>query len=114
MARVDLTVRGGGIFGLACAFTALRRGAKVRLIRRLEQHIRRTAHPQPCQIGQRTVGRQNAARGVAGEGLGKLDHTPVSSARSATGQAPPLRCSQPRDVKTHTHFPQTKDNDYAA
>lgn len=32
MTRVDLTVRGGGIFGLACAFTALRRGAKVRLI----------------------------------------------------------------------------------
>ena len=32
MARVDLTVRGGGIFGLACAFTASRRGAKVRLI----------------------------------------------------------------------------------
>ncbi|OYU62522.1 MAG: FAD-dependent oxidoreductase [Bradyrhizobium sp. PARBB1] len=32
MARVDLTVRGGGIFGLACAFSALRRGAKVRLI----------------------------------------------------------------------------------
>lgn len=32
MARVDLTVRGGGIFGLACAFSALRRGAQVRLI----------------------------------------------------------------------------------
>lgn len=32
MARVDLTVRGGGIFGLACAFTCLQRGAKVRLI----------------------------------------------------------------------------------
>lgn len=32
MARVDLTVRGGGIFGLACAWEAARRGAKVRLI----------------------------------------------------------------------------------
>ena len=32
MARVDLTVRGGGIFGLACAWEAARRGARVRLI----------------------------------------------------------------------------------
>lgn len=32
MARVDVTVRGGGIFGLACAFTCLQRGAKVRVI----------------------------------------------------------------------------------
>lgn len=32
MARVDLTVRGGGIFGLACAWEVARRGAKVRLI----------------------------------------------------------------------------------
>jgi glycine/D-amino acid oxidase-like deaminating enzyme len=32
MARVDLTVRGGGIFGLAIAWEAARRGAKVRLI----------------------------------------------------------------------------------
>jgi glycine oxidase len=32
MARVDLTVRGGGIFGLACAWEATRRGARVRLI----------------------------------------------------------------------------------
>ncbi len=32
MARVDLTVRGGGIFGLACAFACLKRGAKVRLV----------------------------------------------------------------------------------
>ena len=32
MARVDVTVRGGGIFGLACAFTLLRRGAKLRLV----------------------------------------------------------------------------------
>lgn len=32
MARVDLTVRGGGIFGLAIAWEATRRGAKVRLI----------------------------------------------------------------------------------
>ena len=32
MARVDLTVRGGGIFGLSVAWAAARRGAKVRLI----------------------------------------------------------------------------------
>ena len=32
MARVDLTVRGGGIFGLAIAWEAARRGACVRLI----------------------------------------------------------------------------------
>lgn len=32
MARVDLTVRGGGIFGLSIAWEAVRRGAKVRLI----------------------------------------------------------------------------------
>ena len=32
MARVDLTVRGGGIFGLAIAYEASRRGARVRLI----------------------------------------------------------------------------------
>lgn len=32
MARVDLTVRGGGIFGLSCAWAAARRGARVRLI----------------------------------------------------------------------------------
>lgn len=32
MARVDLTVRGGGIFGLSIAWEAARRGAKVRLI----------------------------------------------------------------------------------
>lgn len=32
MARVDLTVRGGGIFGLSIAFAAARRGAGVRLI----------------------------------------------------------------------------------
>ena len=32
MARVDLTVRGGGIFGLSIAWAAARRGAKVRLI----------------------------------------------------------------------------------
>ena len=32
MARVDLTVRGGGIFGLSIAYEAARRGAKVRLI----------------------------------------------------------------------------------
>lgn len=32
MARVDLTVRGGGVFGLAIAWAATRRGAKVRLI----------------------------------------------------------------------------------
>lgn len=32
MARVDLTVRGGGIFGLSVAWEAARRGAKVRLI----------------------------------------------------------------------------------
>lgn len=32
MARVDLTVRGGGIFGLACAWEAAKRGARVRLI----------------------------------------------------------------------------------
>lgn len=30
--RTDLTVRGGGVFGLAIAFEAARRGAKVRLI----------------------------------------------------------------------------------
>ena len=34
MARVDLTVMGGGIFGLACAWEAARRGARVRLIER--------------------------------------------------------------------------------
>ena len=34
MARVDLTVRGGGIFGLACAWEAARRGARVRLVER--------------------------------------------------------------------------------
>lgn len=32
MAGFDLTVRGGGIFGLACAWEAARRGARVRLI----------------------------------------------------------------------------------
>lgn len=32
MARVDLTVMGGGIFGLACAWEAVRRGARVRVI----------------------------------------------------------------------------------
>lgn len=32
MTRVDLTVRGAGIFGLACAWEATRRGAKVRVI----------------------------------------------------------------------------------
>lgn len=32
MTRVDLTVRGGGIFGLAIAWEATRRGARVRLI----------------------------------------------------------------------------------
>ncbi len=32
MARVDLTVRGAGIFGLSVAWEAVRRGAKVRLI----------------------------------------------------------------------------------
>ncbi|WP_435257726.1 NAD(P)/FAD-dependent oxidoreductase [Thioclava sp. FR2] len=32
MARVDLTVMGAGIFGLACAWAATRRGAKVRVI----------------------------------------------------------------------------------
>ena len=32
MARVDLTVRGAGIFGLSIAWAAARRGAKVRLI----------------------------------------------------------------------------------
>lgn len=34
MARVDLTVMGGGIFGLSCAWEATRRGARVRLIDR--------------------------------------------------------------------------------
>lgn len=32
--RWDVTVRGGGIFGLACAYEAARRGARVRLIER--------------------------------------------------------------------------------
>ncbi|HSF65453.1 MAG TPA: FAD-dependent oxidoreductase, partial [Paracoccaceae bacterium] len=32
MATVDLTVRGGGIFGLSCAWEAARRGARVRLV----------------------------------------------------------------------------------
>lgn len=32
MARQDVTVRGGGIFGLACAWELTRRGARVRLI----------------------------------------------------------------------------------
>ncbi len=32
MTRVDLTVRGGGIFGLSIAWEAVRRGARVRLI----------------------------------------------------------------------------------
>ena len=32
MARVDLTVRGGGIFGLSIAYEAARRGAMVRLV----------------------------------------------------------------------------------
>ena len=32
MARPDLTIRGAGIFGLACAWEAARRGAKVRVI----------------------------------------------------------------------------------
>ncbi|NJM84685.1 MAG: FAD-binding oxidoreductase, partial [Tabrizicola sp.] len=32
MARVDLTVRGGGIFGLSIAWACLGRGARVRLI----------------------------------------------------------------------------------
>lgn len=35
MARVDLTVMGGGIFGLACGWEAARRGAKVRVIEAL-------------------------------------------------------------------------------
>ncbi len=35
MARVDLTVRGGGIFGLSIAWEAVRRGARVRLIEAL-------------------------------------------------------------------------------
>lgn len=34
MARVDVTVRGGGIFGLTIAYTCLKRGARVRLIER--------------------------------------------------------------------------------
>ena len=34
MARVDLTVRGGGIFGLSIAWAAVRRGALVRVIER--------------------------------------------------------------------------------
>lgn len=34
MARVDLTVRGGGIWGLSIAWQAVRRGARVRLIER--------------------------------------------------------------------------------
>ena len=37
MARCDLTVRGGGIFGLSIAWEAARRGARVRLIE--TQHI---------------------------------------------------------------------------
>ena len=32
MARADVTVRGGGIFGLSIAWACLGRGAKVRLI----------------------------------------------------------------------------------
>jgi glycine oxidase len=32
LARIDVTVRGGGIFGLSCAWELCRRGAKVRLI----------------------------------------------------------------------------------
>ena len=32
MARVDLTVRGAGIFGLSIAFAAARRGARVRVV----------------------------------------------------------------------------------
>ena len=32
MATIDVTVRGGGIFGLACAWECARRGARVRLI----------------------------------------------------------------------------------
>ena len=32
MASVDVTVRGGGIFGLACAWACAQRGARVRLI----------------------------------------------------------------------------------
>ncbi|MGA0542027.1 NAD(P)/FAD-dependent oxidoreductase [Neotabrizicola sp. VNH66] len=32
MASVDVTVRGGGVFGLACAWACARRGARVRLI----------------------------------------------------------------------------------
>ena len=32
MTRVDLTVRGGGIFGLSIAFACARRGARVRLV----------------------------------------------------------------------------------
>lgn len=35
MARVDVTVRGGGIFGLSIAWACLRRGAKVRVIETL-------------------------------------------------------------------------------
>lgn len=34
MTRVDLTIRGGGIFGLSIAWAATRRGARVRLIER--------------------------------------------------------------------------------
>ena len=34
MASVDVTVRGGGIFGLSCAWELARRGARVRLIER--------------------------------------------------------------------------------
>lgn len=32
MASVDVTVRGGGIFGLCCAWTLVQRGARVRLV----------------------------------------------------------------------------------
>lgn len=35
MTRVDLTVRGGGIFGLSVAWEAVQRGAKVRVIERV-------------------------------------------------------------------------------
>ena len=42
MARVDLTVRGGGIFGLACAWEAARRGAKVVALDYAEQEVTST------------------------------------------------------------------------
>ena len=47
MARVDVTVRGGGIFGLSIAWACLQRGARVRVI----------GGGQMAEVGEALLGR---------------------------------------------------------